>query len=593
MATENKKNNSIIIGAVFWALFLFMPIITLADCDRDGVCEEGEAANNCVFDCMISTNPKDVKIAATPDSISQITKFDVNNNATVITDGPSIFDFLSNKNYIDLLNGNTIPYYTSAKYLSDYAPDIPTLKYWWGLGLQSYYCKSSVVNEYALCQTALSGTHENWFLHQLGLPATAENRVLRQYYSGYIWDNSSTEWQNAFTDAIQTYYNGNPNIDGIFYDETLAKMSTSNLVVNHTEDQAVKGEANDQGLIYKYIATDYPTYKYTGGVEGAGNPLTVTNKNDPTKKYQVAPNPGTNMVYFNEDVDVGTTVAVNYYFEASMDANILDDWEASNTSMLQQTRQKIGGKLIIFNGFLYNTDHSNFLQYADGGMREGAFVYNVAEATWKEQMDEMAGISKSKIYYALVYSNVPGYPQTPTDKIQQHALFAFTSFLLGKNKYAYFQYLPEVGKFYWFDYWQTPIGNPLSSYSLHGNFNGSNVYQREYENALVLVNPGVNATGSINLGGEYLTLTGNKISNINLSSKEGTILIKNSNPAIVCATADANSDGSVNISDVQTCINVILETDTDQSHKTCSDMNGNSTVEISDCQGIINKILNP
>jgi|GEM_PF-3355282 len=58
-----------------------------------------------------------------------------------------------------------------------------------------------------------------------------------------------------------------------------------------------------------------------------------------------------------------------------------------------------------------------------------------------------------------------------------------------------------------------------------------------------------------------------------------------------CTPGDANDDKSINISDVQTCINVILGSDT--THKTCSDMNNNSTVEISDCQGIINKILNP
>jgi len=60
-----------------------------------------------------------------------------------------------------------------------------------------------------------------------------------------------------------------------------------------------------------------------------------------------------------------------------------------------------------------------------------------------------------------------------------------------------------------------------------------------------------------------------------------------------CTPGDANSDGNINISDVQTCINVILETDTDQSHKTCSDMNGDTNVNIADCQAIINKILNP
>jgi len=67
--------------------------------------------------------------------------------------------------------------------------------------------------------------------------------------------------------------------------------------------------------------------------------------------------------------------------------------------------------------------------------------------------------------------------------------------------------------------------------------------------------------------------------------------LRNETPT--CVSADANSDGSINISDVQTCINVILNTDTDPSHKTCSDMNGDTNVNIADCQGIINKILNP
>jgi len=59
----------------------------------------------------------------------------------------------------------------------------------------------------------------------------------------------------------------------------------------------------------------------------------------------------------------------------------------------------------------------------------------------------------------------------------------------------------------------------------------------------------------------------------------------------ICTPGDANSDGNINISDVQTCINVILGTDT--THQTCSDMNTSNTVDITDCQAIINKILNP
>jgi len=59
----------------------------------------------------------------------------------------------------------------------------------------------------------------------------------------------------------------------------------------------------------------------------------------------------------------------------------------------------------------------------------------------------------------------------------------------------------------------------------------------------------------------------------------------------ICTSGDANDDKSINISDVQTCINVILNTDTDPSHQTCSDMNGDTNINIADCQGIINKIL--
>ena len=65
--------------------------------------------------------------------------------------------------------------------------------------------------------------------------------------------------------------------------------------------------------------------------------------------------------------------------------------------------------------------------------------------------------------------------------------------------------------------------------------------------------------------------------------------LRNETPT--CTPGDANSDSNINISDVQTCINVILGTDT--THQACSDMNSNSTIDITDCQAIINKILNP
>jgi hypothetical protein len=108
-------------------------------------------------------------------------------------------------------------------------------------------------------------------------------------------------------------------------------------------------------------------------------------------------------------------------------------------------------------------------------------------------------------------------------------LFSFTSYLLGKEKYAYFQYSGDTGDVYWFDYWKTPLGNPSETYHLKGNYNGANIYERKYEKALVLVNPSDTSSGTINLGQTLKTQSGSSVSSISLSAKEG-ILLQNLRP---------------------------------------------------------------
>ena len=508
---KNKKT------AVFFSAVLFVMPDFIFACDYDGVCEPGERKDNCIFDCMVATNTKEVKIAACNYNISLITRFDIHNNPTTITDGQAIFDFLRNKEYIDLLDGDEINAFGSSKKLSDNVSDIPIIIYWWGLGLMPYYCSYPNDYRYPICMSAEDGTHEDWFLHQFDFLPVKENRVRRHWYGGYIWDNSNANWRSAFTDAVQTFYSANPHVDGIFYDETQVRMNTGLLVTNRTENQTVKEGTDGKGNAFKYLNTDYPTYIYTG----EGNPLIVTNKNNPTKTYQVAPWPGTNNVYFEEDVAVETEVTVNYYFLATVDQNVLDNWGANYTDLLRLTREKVGGKLIIFNGFYGTYDHESFFQYADGGMKEGIFGYAISETKWKEQLDQLADYSARKIHYSLSYSE-----GVPTDQMQKHALFAFTSFLLGKGRYAYFQYTQSCQHFYWFDYWKTPLGCPKETCHIKGTYNGATIYEREYRKVLVLVNPGDNDSGTIDLVRTYKTVTGSSVSSISLGAKEGILLIK-------------------------------------------------------------------
>ena len=139
----------------------------------------------------------------------------------------------------------------------------------------------------------------------------------------------------------------------------------------------------------------------------------------------------------------------------------------------------------------------------------------------------MGDVSKSKIYLAKSGTNIN---ETSEDDMQNIAMFTFTSFLLGKEDYAYFYFGNAPGAyqhFAYFDYWETDIGKPLEDYHLMGNIDGSNIYEREYENVLILVNPSDNTENIIiDLDKKYKLLNGNAVNYVCLGSKQGIILLK-------------------------------------------------------------------
>jgi hypothetical protein len=204
---------------------------------------------------------------------------------------------------------------------------------------------------------------------------------------------------------------------------------------------------------------------------------------------------------------------------------------------------------MLYNGFSISRDYDNdFLQYADGGLTEG-FVHtsgqlpheNFDASKWKTIVDHLQNISdsKKKIYLAQTTTLIDA--STTDGELQKLALYAFTSFLLGKGDYAYFAFhaVPsDTYDYFYFDYWGTDIGAPLENYHERGTAGCATIYEREFENVLVLVNPG-DSSSTVNLGAPFRTLSGGTVNSVTLEPKSGTILYK----------ADSDADGTPNNED--------------------------------------------
>jgi hypothetical protein len=65
----------------------------------------------------------------------------------------------------------------------------------------------------------------------------------------------------------------------------------------------------------------------------------------------------------------------------------------------------------------------------------------------------------------------------------------------------------------------------LEDYHLRESINGANIYEREFENVLVLVNPG-EVSAVVELGLNYQLLDGTIVQTINLDAHQGIILYK-------------------------------------------------------------------
>lgn len=221
-------------------------------------------------------------------------------------------------------------------------------------------------------------------------------------------------------------------------------------------------------------------------------------------------------------------------------------WREKLVSLVDVVKLKIGNKTLIFNGLntgkeYYNNNNPAPLDEAnaDGMMIEGFLRWSSdavgqprSETDWKKDVDLLVKTgSLGKV--VCVNSAIDGVEPAPSDEeIEELVRYLFASFLVGRTgNSTYFRfnspgYPPNsIVPTYWekdLPMYHIQIGDAIGPY-----YKQNNVYQRDFTNGKVLVNPtDSGSTYIVQLGNFFQTLEGQTVTSVNLAPKTGTILTK-------------------------------------------------------------------
>ncbi len=235
-------------------------------------------------------------------------------------------------------------------------------------------------------------------------------------------------------------------------------------------------------------------------------------------------------------VDIGNWWAPGGLKEYSTD----EEFNEAVLGFLEYLHQKFkaNNKLLILNGAEVMKNEGLFrkwLGHSDGITDEG-FV-NIfrwgREKIWEDELQwerEISGLEyageKEKLFFAMSHNR--GFSQ-------QDLLYNLASYLMGKknNKAFFYNGAAPLDVYstysihnYLFDYslftniYAAPIGYPLNE-----RYKKEGIWQRDFSNGKVLVNPSYQGY-VVNLGGTYRTLDETEVDKILLGPHEGTILLK-------------------------------------------------------------------
>ncbi|MBN2518268.1 MAG: hypothetical protein JXB14_05465, partial [Candidatus Altiarchaeota archaeon] len=485
----------------------------------DNICGQDETAEECPWDCRVSVQDKWVKIQYPTYTTRMVVHYKSDGTKDEIRDPNQVRSFLADK--LDLSIEGSVR--TIKGTIVDLSDDIVLLRY--------KQLNSLIPTDDPLLYQMV-GDDEDAFVHAKGFPATKENRLITRSYFGQYLMNPGSKWREYYSAYVGGTYLKDPRVDGIFMDNALGRLLISGRYVRLVNESR---EVGDDGR----------TITIDGGYQ-----LHTPEKWYPTENnIRVYDNPGgkgtnyfTGGTYDKTIITLGTPVAprqrvyLSYYVMDAPDDDVITNWPTNTYNSIKYVKESLGDKLLVYNGIIESwTEDDGFPEITDGGMSE-QFIYapwssltaKPTESNWKKIVDELKTISKNRIYLAQSGVDFSDSDASKEQEMKRVAMFTFTSFLLGKDRYAYyhFGYRPYTYQnFTYFDYWETGIGKPLEDYRLRGKIGTANIYQREFENSLVLVNPS-DADAVMSLDRTYKTLEGATVSEVELESRSGIILMK-------------------------------------------------------------------
>jgi hypothetical protein len=216
-----------------------------------------------------------------------------------------------------------------------------------------------------------------------------------------------------------------------------------------------------------------------------------------------------------------------------------EDWFNDHVELINHVKSIYPNYIFCSNGMLYNgyeffkdkALYERFLNEADMDILyiEGIFgdPWGVpySESDWKRSVDLVIWLqeyflndpSKEVILRSTSAYNVP----TTYDEASE---FIFSSCLLGTsvNERNIISPMFNMESPYTQSLYQVELGMPIETYHV---LEGTHVYEREYSNVRVLVNP-TSTTYTVDLGGSYQRVNGATVSSITLKGYTAAILIK-------------------------------------------------------------------
>ena len=495
----------------------------------DGVCGLSQTAENCPFDCKVATQEKDVKIQYPTYSTRSVIHYALDGTKTVLTDKVQVQDFLLNT--LDLtINGN-IPGISGN--LAERRPDLPALTY---LQMNSIWSTS----QRELWD--LVKNDEAAFVHAKDEPLTADSRLrircCEQQYLMY----PGAPWRQYYANYALTMLQRNTSYDGIFMDNGLGRLITTNRfwrpIVNYEATVGSDGRTISLPGFKLHVWEKY--YECANPIGAFDNPELIG-----TNYFTGGSNTQTTVI-LGTSRPAGSKVYLNFWAIDVPAPEVVNSWPQDMAESFRYIKERLGNYLFVFNGIVWSWTEDNILpSLSDGGMDE-QFIFppwaelpsgvaGISETGWLTQVTELSQISRDRIFLAQAGAVLTGALPDEEIRMQRVAMFAFTSFLLGKERYAYFHFALAPGSYQnyaYFDYWQVKLGDPMpgpaGEFHIREQIAGSNIYEREFEDALVLVNPSdVVGERLVNLGSiAFYTLDGSPVKEVILPEKSGIILHK-------------------------------------------------------------------